>query len=98
MKFFWTAAVLVWAVGVFGYGPWLERIPIGGVELDDSGLPRAEHCIHMNCFDSSILKDATEHPEKYPDLQVRVCGWNVRWADLSPVEKQHFIATAKAQE
>ena len=26
---------------VFGYGPWLEWTPLGGVELDDSGLARA---------------------------------------------------------
>ena len=55
-------------------------------------------CIHMNCFDSAMLRDATAHPEKYPDLQVRVCGWNVRWNDLSAEEKRHFIATAAAQE
>lgn len=28
--------------GAFAYGPWLEWTPIGGVELDDSGLTRAE--------------------------------------------------------
>ncbi len=55
-------------------------------------------CLHLNCFDSALLREATAHPEKYPDLQVRVCGWNVRWADLSPQEKRHFIATAEAQE
>lgn len=55
-------------------------------------------CLHLNCFDSRLLREATAHPEKYPDLQVRVCGWNVRWADLSPQEKRHFIATAEAQE
>lgn len=55
-------------------------------------------CIHLNCFDSAMLRDATAHPEKYPDLQVRVCGWNVRWNDLSEKEKRHFIATAEAQE
>ena len=55
-------------------------------------------CLHLNCFDSSLLRDATAHPEKYPDLQVRVCGWNVRWNDLSPQEKKHFIATVEAQE
>ena len=59
---------------------------------------RGGQCIHLNCFDSSLLREATAHPEKYPDLQVRVCGWNVRWADLSPQEKLHFIATAEAQE
>ena len=25
-----------------GYGPWLEWTPLGGVEIDDAGLPRAE--------------------------------------------------------
>ena len=59
---------------------------------------RGGQCIHMNCFDSALLRDATAHPEKYPDLQVRVCGWNVRWNDLSPAEKRHFIATTAAQE
>jgi formate C-acetyltransferase len=59
---------------------------------------RGGQCIHLNCFDSALLKDATAHPERYPDLQVRVCGWNVRWNDLSPAEKRHFIATAEAQE
>lgn len=55
-------------------------------------------CIHLNGFDSALLREATAHPEKYPDLQVRVCGWNVRWADLSDQEKQSFIATVEAQE
>jgi len=41
---------------------------------------------------------AMAHPEKYPDLQVRVCGWNVRWADLSKEERIHFLKTAEAQE
>ena len=54
--------------------------------------------IHMNCFNSRTLRDAQAHPEKYSDLQVRVCGWNVRWNNLSKVEQDHFIATAEAQE
>ena len=41
---------------------------------------------------------AQNHPERYADLQIRVCGWNVRWNDLSKVEQDHFIATAEAQE
>ena len=55
-------------------------------------------CIHLNCFDSALLRDATAHPNKYPDLQVRVCGWNVRWNDLSPQEKHHFIEMAEARK
>ena len=54
--------------------------------------------IHLNVFDAFLLRDAQTHPEKYADLQVRVCGWNVRWNDLSKEEQDHFIATAGAQE
>jgi formate C-acetyltransferase len=59
---------------------------------------RGGQCLHLNCFDSALLREATAHPEKYPDLQVRVCGWNVKWNDLSPQEKRHFIATTEALE
>ena len=59
---------------------------------------RGGQCLHLNCFDSSVLREAREHPERYPDLQVRVCGWNVLWRDLSRAEQDHFIATAEAQE
>ena len=55
-------------------------------------------CIHLNAFNAAKLRDAQQHPERYPDLQVRVCGWNVRWNDLSKVEQDYFIATAEAQE
>lgn len=55
-------------------------------------------CLHINCFDSRTLRDAQAHPEKYPMLQVRVCGWNVLWNELSKIEQEHFIATTEAQE
>ena len=59
---------------------------------------RGGQCIHFNCFRAATLRDAMAHPERYPDLQVRVCGWNVRWIDLSRAEQLHFLATAEAQE
>ena len=55
-------------------------------------------CLHVNCFNSQMLRDAQAHPEKYPTLQIRVCGWNVLWNNLSKPEQDHFIATAEAQE
>ena len=55
-------------------------------------------CLHLNCFDSRQLRDAQAHPERYADLQVRVCGWNVRWNDLPKKDQDHFIATAEAHE
>ena len=55
-------------------------------------------CIHFNCFSAKVLHEAMANPKRYPDLQVRVCGWNVRWNDLSKTEQLHFLATAEAQE
>ena len=43
-------------------------------------------------LDTEILKDAKENPEKYPNLQVRLCGWNVLFSSLSEKEKDEFIA------
>ena len=52
--------------------------------------------IQFNIFDASILRDAQVHPEKYENLQVRVCGWNVRFNTLSTDEQNTFIRQAEA--
>lgn len=48
--------------------------------------------VHYNVLDTEILKDAKRNPEKYPNLQVRLCGWNVLFSSLSEKEKDEFIA------
>ena len=48
--------------------------------------------VHYNVLDTEILNDAKLHPEKYPNLQVRLCGWNVLFSTLSEKEKDEFIA------
>ena len=50
--------------------------------------------IQFNVLDADTLIDAQKHPEKYEHLQVRVCGWNVRFNDLSKVEQDAFIRRA----
>ena len=50
--------------------------------------------VHYNVLDTNILNDAKLHPEKYPNLQVRLCGWNVLFSSLSEKEKDEFIARA----
>ena len=37
-------------------------------------------------------------PEKYRDLQVRVCGWNVLWNDLDPERQEQYLKQARANE
>ena len=51
--------------------------------------------IQFNVFDAEELKDAQAHPEKYENLQVRVCGWNVRWNDLPRKEQDAYIRRAE---
>lgn len=48
--------------------------------------------VHYNVLDTEVLKDAKLNPEKYPNLQVRLCGWNVLFSSLSDKEKDEFIA------
>ena len=44
------------------------------------------------------LIDAKEHPDKYPTLQVRVCGWNEYFIELSPEMQDMFIAQMQEAE
>ncbi|MBR5024576.1 MAG: hypothetical protein IKX48_05890, partial [Victivallales bacterium] len=52
--------------------------------------------IQFNIFDAAVLRDAQIHPERYANLQVRVCGWNVRFTDLTPEAQDTFIRQAEA--
>lgn len=50
--------------------------------------------LQFNIFDAAVLRDAQAHPERYESLQVRVCGWNVRFNDLDKAAQETFIAQA----
>jgi len=51
--------------------------------------------IQFNVFRSETLRDAQEHPEKYRNLQVRVCGWNTLWNNMSKAEQDAYILRAE---
>ena len=57
---------------------------------------RGGHAMHVNVFDADTLRDAQAHPEKYGDLQIRVCGWNVLWNNICKEEQDGFIRQAEA--
>ena len=57
---------------------------------------RGGHALHINVFDADTLRDAQSHPEKYQDLQIRVCGWNVLWNNINKEEQDGFIRQAEA--
>ena len=51
--------------------------------------------IQFNIFDAEELEEAQKNPEKYANLQIRVCGWNVRFVELSKVEQDAYIKRQK---
>ena len=52
--------------------------------------------IQFNVLDVETLRDAQAHPDKYPGLQIRVCGWNVLWNNLSKAEQDAYIARVES--
>lgn len=50
--------------------------------------------IHFNIMDANVLLDAQKHPGQYEGLQVRVCGWNVRFNDIAKKEQDEYIKRA----
>lgn len=58
-------------------------------------MNRNGHALHINVFDADTLRDAQANPEKYQDLQIRVCGWNVLWNSINKEEQDGFIKQAE---
>ena len=59
-------------------------------------LVRRGHAIHINVFSPEKLRAAQLEPEKYRDLQIRVCGWNVLFNNIRKAEQDGFIRQAEA--
>ena len=62
----------------------------------DTYMKRGGASIHFNIFDADMLREAQKHPEKYEGLQVRVCGWNTLWNNMSRNEQEAYIKRAEA--
>ena len=52
----------------------------------------AMQSLQLNCVTKEELLDAQKHPEKYPNLIVRVCGFSARFTALSPEWQQEILS------
>ncbi len=70
----------------------------GGISLDRAeaflraSAESSVMSLQLNCVSKETLLDAQKHPEKYPDLIVRVCGFSAKFTSLSPEWQAEVIS------